>query len=154
MPNNPPVLSPAGDAALHRQMQCWECRRRRLVCDGTQPVCTKCRAARIVCPGYADKKPLTWLAPGQVVSRTRKRKPARKAGDNSQDGHPPTTKAAKSLDESESGSQLDSSQASALHLPGPFDLPTETYEVFEAEAYCTSPGSGYRLLNSLECIAK
>ncbi|KAK0719405.1 C6 zinc finger domain-containing protein [Lasiosphaeris hirsuta] len=53
--------------------QCWECRRRRLVCDATHPVCTKCRVAGIVCPGYADKKPLTWLAPGQVTSRSRGR---------------------------------------------------------------------------------
>ncbi|KAK4189062.1 putative C6 zinc finger domain protein [Podospora australis] len=54
--------------------QCWECRRRRLVCDGVQPVCKKCRTTGIVCPGYADKKPLTWLAPGQVISRPRRRK--------------------------------------------------------------------------------
>ncbi|KXX76128.1 Arginine metabolism regulation protein II, partial [Madurella mycetomatis] len=138
MPNNPPVLSPARDAALNRQMQCWECRRRRLVCDGTQPVCTKCRAARIVCPGYADKKPLTWLAPGQVVSRTRKCKPARKVGDNNQDRHPPTTKVAKGLGESETGSQTDLSQTNALDSCGPFDLPTETYETFEALVYYNS----------------
>ncbi|KAK4174203.1 putative C6 zinc finger domain protein [Triangularia setosa] len=63
-------------ANLHLQ-HCWECRRRRLVCDGRQPVCTKCRTAGIVCPGYADKKPLQWLAPGQVMSRPKKRKQAR-----------------------------------------------------------------------------
>ncbi|KAK0718966.1 hypothetical protein B0T21DRAFT_404316 [Apiosordaria backusii] len=63
-------------ANLHLQ-HCWECRRRRLVCDGTQPVCTRCRTSGIVCPGYADKKPLTWLAPGQVMSRPKKRKGAR-----------------------------------------------------------------------------
>ncbi|KAH0440680.1 hypothetical protein CcaCcLH18_02350 [Colletotrichum camelliae] len=30
--------------------------------------------AGIVCPGYDDKKPLTWLAPGKVTCRTRRKK--------------------------------------------------------------------------------
>ncbi|CAI0653183.1 unnamed protein product [Colletotrichum noveboracense] len=54
--------------------RCWECLRRRLVCDATRPVCNKCRVAGIVCPGYDDKKPLTWLAPGKVTCRTRRKK--------------------------------------------------------------------------------
>ncbi|GAB1311461.1 hypothetical protein MFIFM68171_01671 [Madurella fahalii] len=133
MPADPSVPSHPQAAAVCRQMQCWECRRRRLVCDGTQPVCTKCRAARIVCPGYADKKPLTWLAPGQVVSRTRKGKPTRKAGGSSQGGH------TKGLDEFEGGGQTDLSQADdALHFLRPFDLRTETYDVFEAMIYYNS----------------
>ncbi|KAK7935589.1 hypothetical protein PG985_001084 [Apiospora marii] len=53
---------------------CWECQRRRLECDSTRPVCNKCRQAGVVCPGYEDKKPLRWLAPGKVTSRSRKRK--------------------------------------------------------------------------------
>nr|XP_036577674.1 uncharacterized protein CTRU02_12413 [Colletotrichum truncatum]KAF6784708.1 hypothetical protein CTRU02_12413 [Colletotrichum truncatum] len=53
--------------------RCWECLRRRLVCDATKPVCNKCRASGIVCPGYDDKKPLTWLAPGKVTCRTRRK---------------------------------------------------------------------------------
>ena len=53
---------------------CWECQRRRLECDSTRPVCNKCRQAGVVCPGYEDKKPLKWLAPGRVTSRNRKRK--------------------------------------------------------------------------------
>lgn len=53
---------------------CWECQRRRLECDSTRPVCNKCRQAGVVCPGYEDKKPLRWLAPGRVTSRNRKRK--------------------------------------------------------------------------------
>ncbi|KAB5566158.1 fungal-specific transcription factor domain-containing protein [Coniochaeta sp. 2T2.1] len=51
---------------------CWECRRRRLVCDCAYPVCNKCNSTGVVCPGYEDKKPLTWLAPGRVLSRNRK----------------------------------------------------------------------------------
>ncbi|ORY63268.1 fungal-specific transcription factor domain-containing protein [Pseudomassariella vexata] len=54
--------------------QCWECQRRRLVCDSTRPICTKCSASGVVCPGYDDKRPLRWLAPGKVKSRTRRKK--------------------------------------------------------------------------------
>ncbi|TPX14766.1 uncharacterized protein E0L32_005161 [Thyridium curvatum] len=54
--------------------QCWECLRRQLVCDSAYPVCNQCRTKGITCPGYEDKKPLTWLAPGRVTSRTRKRR--------------------------------------------------------------------------------
>ncbi|KXH55606.1 hypothetical protein CSAL01_10233 [Colletotrichum salicis] len=53
--------------------RCWECQRRRLVCDSVKPVCNKCRASGIVCPGYDDRKPLTWLAPGKVTCRTRRK---------------------------------------------------------------------------------
>lgn len=49
---------------------CWECRRRRLLCDGTWPQCWRCTAAGIKCTGYEkDNRPLRWLQPGQVVSR-------------------------------------------------------------------------------------
>ncbi|KAJ1324681.1 transcriptional activator protein UGA3 [Microdochium nivale] len=56
--------------------QCWECQRRGIVCDSTEPVCTKCRSAGLVCPGFDDKRPLTWLAPGKVTARPRKKKRA------------------------------------------------------------------------------
>ncbi|KAF6815872.1 C6 zinc finger domain-containing protein [Colletotrichum plurivorum] len=60
-----------------RKRSCWECQRRRVVCDAGRPVCFKCRVAGIVCPGYDDKKPLTWVAPNQVTTRTwRARKPS------------------------------------------------------------------------------
>ncbi|KAI1660551.1 fungal-specific transcription factor domain-containing protein [Daldinia decipiens] len=54
---------------------CWECRRRCLVCDFTEPMCQRCSASGIECPGYSDVKPvkLKWLAPGRVISRGRKR---------------------------------------------------------------------------------
>ena len=60
------------DPMVRHNRQCWHCLRRRLVCDFLRPGCGKCSAAGIVCPGYDDKKPLTWLAPGQVLSRTRR----------------------------------------------------------------------------------
>lgn len=45
---------------------CWECKRRRLVCDSTRPACTRCQIARVNCPGYSSNKPLRWVRPGQV----------------------------------------------------------------------------------------
>ncbi|RYP56178.1 hypothetical protein DL769_009962 [Monosporascus sp. CRB-8-3] len=45
---------------------CWECRRRRLVCDFARPKCRKCRVRGVECPGYGSKKPLKWLQPRQA----------------------------------------------------------------------------------------
>ncbi|PCG96518.1 Protein of unknown function DUF3468 [Penicillium occitanis (nom. inval.)] len=57
-----------------RKRHCWECLRRRLVCDFTLPACKRCLKSGIDCPGYDEKEPnrLKWLAPGKVKSRTRK----------------------------------------------------------------------------------
>ncbi|KAK4153529.1 hypothetical protein C8A00DRAFT_43538 [Chaetomidium leptoderma] len=138
-----PSTSP--DTEVGPREQCWECRRRRLVCDGTQPVCNKCRAARIVCPGYADKKPLTWLAPGQVMSRTRKRKTVRKGGSTGSTGskkQQPKDKAAPnepndsdSTFKSSDGSQLDGSQPDEADLFLPVEMRPEVCDVFEAMLY-------------------
>ena len=54
-------------------MQCWECARRQLICDGSTSACNNCRASSIVCPGYGDSRPLVWLAPGKVKLRTWKK---------------------------------------------------------------------------------
>jgi hypothetical protein len=61
-----------------RKRHCWECRRRYLVCDSTEPECRRCSASGVTCPGYSDVKPtrIRWLAPGTVNSRTRKRDPS------------------------------------------------------------------------------
>ncbi|KXH59010.1 hypothetical protein CNYM01_08455 [Colletotrichum nymphaeae SA-01] len=69
LPAPQPSLSPE----IPEKRRCWECQRRRLVCDSVKPVCNKCRASGIVCPGYDDRKPLTWLAPGKVTCRTRRK---------------------------------------------------------------------------------
>ena len=71
--DNPSTTPPSTD-----QKSCWECSRRRLVCDETHPTCRKCSDVGIVCPGYSNAKPLRWLAPGRVNARIR-RKPRRKA---------------------------------------------------------------------------
>ncbi|KAF2440171.1 hypothetical protein P171DRAFT_396381 [Karstenula rhodostoma CBS 690.94] len=51
--------------------QCWECLKRRLVCDCTLPRCNKCVKRGRECPGYDAKKPLQWVEPGKVTSRKR-----------------------------------------------------------------------------------
>lgn len=53
--------------------QCWECLKRRLVCDHTLPRCKKCIKAGKECPGYDEQKPLQWVEPGKVTSRRRKK---------------------------------------------------------------------------------
>lgn len=63
------------DTVAGTPQQCWECKRRDLACDGAV-ACGQCKSAAIVCPGYADKKPLVWLAPGHV-SRRKKRNASR-----------------------------------------------------------------------------
>jgi hypothetical protein len=47
---------------------CWECSRRRLVCDLGTPKCRKCRVRGVDCPGY-QHKPLQWMRPGQIRSK-------------------------------------------------------------------------------------
>jgi hypothetical protein len=66
--------STTGPSATGRQRHCWECLRRRLVCDATQPVCNRCRNNGIVCPGYEEKQPLRWVAPGKVTARKQRRR--------------------------------------------------------------------------------
>ncbi|TDZ13784.1 hypothetical protein Cob_v013084 [Colletotrichum orbiculare MAFF 240422] len=68
-----PTTSVNESPEVSERSRCWECLRRRLVCDSVKPICNKCRASGIVCPGYDDKKPLTWLAPGKVTCRTRRK---------------------------------------------------------------------------------
>ncbi|KAF3765324.1 putative C6 finger domain protein [Cryphonectria parasitica EP155] len=55
-----------------RQRHCWECVRRRLVCDFKRPACTRCSASGLDCPGYGGVKPLRlrWLDPGKVNQRS------------------------------------------------------------------------------------
>lgn len=66
------MASPPADAENPRR-HCWECLRRRLVCDSTRPVCTRCRTSGIVCPGYGEQQPLRWVKPGRVTARSRRR---------------------------------------------------------------------------------
>ncbi|KND89985.1 hypothetical protein TOPH_05269 [Tolypocladium ophioglossoides CBS 100239] len=55
---------------MAERKQCWECFRRRVVCDASRPLCKKCCARGVSCPGYGQK-PLRWIAPGQTSSKQR-----------------------------------------------------------------------------------
>ena len=68
------------EITLPPKRQCWECLRRRLVCDFALPSCKKCQKAGKACPGYGPQKPLQWLAPGKVTSRRSKKCPASSKG--------------------------------------------------------------------------
>ncbi|KAL4794110.1 fungal-specific transcription factor domain-containing protein [Aspergillus venezuelensis] len=59
-----------------QKRHCWECLRRCLVCDFTEPQCKRCVNSGTLCPGYGEKKPLrlNWMEPGRVKSKTRKKK--------------------------------------------------------------------------------
>lgn len=59
---------------VEQKRHCWECRRRCLVCDSTQPGCKRCAASNFDCPGYGDVKPVKWkwLEPGRVKSRRKR----------------------------------------------------------------------------------
>ncbi|KAL4959294.1 Zn(II)2Cys6 transcription factor [Aspergillus stella-maris] len=63
-----------------RKRHCWECLRRCLVCDFTEPQCKRCVNSGTLCPGYGEKKPLrlNWMEPGRVKSKTRKKKGKKK----------------------------------------------------------------------------
>ncbi|PTB62525.1 hypothetical protein BBK36DRAFT_1128797 [Trichoderma citrinoviride] len=66
-------MPPKTDAGKQQQQECWECLRRCQACDGRRPVCQCCRSAGIVCPGYEDRRPLTWVTPGNItVTRIRR----------------------------------------------------------------------------------
>jgi hypothetical protein len=68
--------------------QCWECLKRRLVCDFTLPHCKKCQKSGEECPGYNDRKPLQWIANGKVTSQHRNTKTKLKPrGTTSEEAH-------------------------------------------------------------------
>jgi hypothetical protein len=54
-----------------RLRHCWECLKRRLVCDFAYPECKRCSISGVVCPGYNDTKPVKWLTTGKVISGNR-----------------------------------------------------------------------------------
>ncbi|KAI0486979.1 fungal-specific transcription factor domain-containing protein [Xylaria cf. heliscus] len=89
----PPATTDAEPVRRH----CWECLRRRLVCDSTRPVCNRCRTNKIVCPGYGEQQPLRWVKPGRVTARNRRRTKAETAA---QQG---TTRASKKVSDETGG---------------------------------------------------
>lgn len=70
----------------YQSPQCWECLRRKWLCDGTRPTCSRCLSAGLVCPGYGGERPLFWLPVG-MVSRRSTRQPSGNRRRPSSDGH-------------------------------------------------------------------
>lgn len=68
------------------KIHCWECRRRRLVCDSTRPACTRCVTTQVDCPGYGKTKPLRWRKPVQVSTYSKHRVMARRPKDGAKAG--------------------------------------------------------------------
>ncbi|KAE8370637.1 fungal-specific transcription factor domain-containing protein [Aspergillus caelatus] len=102
--------------------------RRRLVCDFERPTCNKCRSAGVACPGYDEKKPLRWLAPGKATSRPRKRR------------FPPGTDRSSSVSSEETTNKQAVPQTSVgselLRIPNPGrELKSETCTMVEAVRY-------------------
>jgi hypothetical protein len=65
-------MTPTQPSENKAPRQCWECLKRRLVCDRTLPHCRKCQKLGKDCLGYEEQKPLQWVQPGKVTSRRRK----------------------------------------------------------------------------------
>ncbi|KAI1419494.1 hypothetical protein F5Y12DRAFT_245116 [Xylaria sp. FL1777] len=113
---------PTGSATTQTktsQKHCWECLRRRLVCDSVQPICNRCRTGGLVCPGYGEKQPLRWVKPGQVTACTRERAKARlsagvKTGVSNNTGVDGDSTEANMADRASSTSQEDSNDGGLL----------------------------------------
>lgn len=134
-------------AEANREMQpsparhCWECQRRRLVCDAARPVCKKCVATGVVCPGYDDKKPLRWVTPGKVTSRTREKKkavPPVRISATPDDG---AGLSHGTHDETDSDHQQIECTKNKIIGPSLIDLEwgTEVSDIVQAACYCKPP---------------
>ena len=88
--------------------------------------------AGIACPGYDDKKPLKWLAPGKVLSRTRQRKDLTASKD----------RAINSKDETDQGDNNQSLirvERNNIEIITHLELRSETCDIAQAAHYCKSP---------------
>lgn len=131
---------------VREKRHCWECMRRRLVCDSAPGACNKCKNRGVVCPGYDDKKPLKWLTPGKVLSKPRRPKNAA-AGDaaivTSLVPKATSQKKIKTKNKPRDESQLDKSATPAMYLE---QTAVERYQmhrsdvsdIVQAVAFCMS----------------
>lgn len=124
--------------------QCWECARRQVTCDGTPLACETCRASGIVCPGYENRKPLTWLTPGKVKSRTWKKKAA-KPRQKKPDRSPADAEKARLALVIRTPVIREPAQGS-LFVSGMGHI-TEQYHMFEAAQYCKQLWNSCRLIS-------
>lgn len=107
--------------------RCWECVRRRLVCDLKRPSCAKCSRSGVICPGYGENKPLTWLTPGKVRSKVPVRK--RKVSPLSRDG-------TQLANQHTGNSTSDSVSELGVSLPQHFKVQDLITDVVQAARYC------------------
>lgn len=128
---------------MDNKKQCWECIRRRWVCDSTRPICKKCRNAGLVCPGYGEEKPLHFLAPGVVLSRPRKVKSARSQATCGISTVPISVDSKRSSSTDREGRELDMVLQNDTLIPtrsGPeielFKSRTDVDDVVQAITYC------------------
>lgn len=160
---DPLVASIRPPAVPLPRRQCWECLRRRLVCDSGQPFCKKCHTAGVVCPGYEDKKPLKWVTPGRVTSRNRRTKPKEGGGDTTTKKQQQRKKGASSPPNA-AKKEIPSPAESRRESPGAareptsrdlvvpvverrnsvesisrFEMDSETCDIFQAVHYCKQP---------------
>ena len=119
---------------------CWECLRRRLVCDYTRPTCMKCVKSGIVCPGFGNAKPLKWLTPGSVTFRRRKDVPTRSYPTS---GISPSTGYSSKSSRSDLGGEAGSPQSLTEREQGYLsskmpreDLKCDTTDIVQAVLYC------------------
>ncbi|XPS68897.1 hypothetical protein M3J09_001176 [Ascochyta lentis] len=118
--------------------RCWECLKRRLVCDHTLPHCKKCKKASKECPGYDEQKPLQWVEPGKVTSRRRKKDSPPKVYTIGLRKQEPIASAVPSLatvsdgdsEKSDSSDTIAADDVSVLELPI-FDEPQITQEAVD-----------------------
>ncbi|KAI0097566.1 hypothetical protein GGR51DRAFT_566416 [Nemania sp. FL0031] len=94
---------------------CWECLRRRLVCDSARPVCNRCRSNGIVCPGYGEQQPLRWVQPGRVTARNRNRRQPKAIGGAQGARARKTTKTKTTDDASDSNNDGDDDNSDAAY---------------------------------------
>lgn len=115
------------------KLHCWECRRRYLVCDSTEPECKRCSISGVQCPGYNEVKParLKWLAPGRVVSRNRRRKVA------------PSNEVKKNYGKvtARAGTDLVSNTRNGFVAIPRFEMKMHSCVLPEAAEYCMRPSS-------------
>lgn len=117
-----------------RKRHCWECLRRRLVCDYGIPGCRRCAKSGVDCPGYGETPPLRVkvVAP---KTRSRHRKDA--------EGSRQMTRRASSEGASSDSARSDSSRGSSVssddtkEVAAPrVELKTEYHALVQACEYC------------------
>ena len=135
--------------------RCWDCIRRRLVCDSGRPSCNRCQTAQIECSGYGEKKPVKFLEPGVVLSRPRKKKQCAN-GNRRSNGDPAANTSQTTLQEKEpneclavdvkhdpqmhvSGKSLSTSRSRQTPGIAYEKLRTDSDDIIEAVTYCLLP---------------